>query len=178
MKVGEDGPKDAASHGEGERETVVNPVHCGIAGFTGVPMGCDAGEMKEVLSGELGEMIEGPVQLVLNPAADDWEGIQEGSIRADQNEAKEVEKSDAEAKASNGAPGREWTSDGDGNVRRVQGDLACRRFWLLDDCDRGRVWSRGKKILVRRWQARSLLHQARHSFEDVETITREAQLVT
>ena len=81
-----------------------------------MPVGGDAGEMKEVLAGKLGEMIEGPVQLVLDPAADDWEGIQQGSVGTDEDEAEEVEESDAEAKASSGAPRRGWTSDGGGNV--------------------------------------------------------------
>jgi hypothetical protein len=34
--AGEDGPKDAASQGEGEYEAVVNPVHHGVAGFARV----------------------------------------------------------------------------------------------------------------------------------------------
>jgi hypothetical protein len=46
---GDQGPKNAASQGEGEHEAVVNPVHRGVAGFAGVPMGGDAGEMEEVL---------------------------------------------------------------------------------------------------------------------------------
>jgi len=38
-------------------------------------VGGDAGEMEEVLAYELAEMIEGPVELVLDPAADDREDI-------------------------------------------------------------------------------------------------------
>ncbi len=51
--MGADGPKDAAGHGEGDHEAVVNPVHGGVAGFAGVPMGGDAGEMEQVLADEL-----------------------------------------------------------------------------------------------------------------------------
>ena len=70
---GDEGPKDAADQGEGEEEAVLDPVHRGVAGFSGVPVGGDAGEMKEMLASELGEMVEGPVELVFDPGADDRE---------------------------------------------------------------------------------------------------------
>jgi hypothetical protein len=68
-------------------------------------VGGDAGEMKEMLPSELGEMVEGPVELVLDPAADDREGLKEGSVAVEKDEAEEVEEGDAEAEAGGGAPG-------------------------------------------------------------------------
>ena len=68
---GDQGPKDAAGQGEEDEESVLDPVHRGVAGVAGVPVGGDAGEMKEMLARELGEMVEGPVELVFNPGTDD-----------------------------------------------------------------------------------------------------------
>ena len=99
------GPKDAACQGEGEEEAVLDPVHRGVAGVAGVPVGGDAGEMEEMLADELGEMVEGPVELVLDPVADDREGMKEGSVSDEEDEAEEVEEGDAEAEAGGGAPG-------------------------------------------------------------------------
>ena len=70
-----------------------------------MPVCGDAGEMEEMLAGELGESIERPVELALNPAADDWEDAEEGSVTREEDEAKEVEEGDAKAKADGGAPG-------------------------------------------------------------------------
>ena len=111
-EVGDDGPKDAAGQGEGEQEAVLDPVHRGVAGFAGVPVGGDAGEMEEMLADELGEMVEGPVELVLDPAADDWEDLKEGSVAVEKDEAEEVEEGDAEAEAGGGAPGSGGRSGG------------------------------------------------------------------
>ena len=140
-EVGEDGPKDAASHGEDEYQAVVNPVHGCVAGFAGVPVGRDSGEMEEVLADELAEMIEGPVELVLDPATDDWEDIQKGSVRADNDEAGEVEERDAEGKADCRTPGRGRSRGGfrrgqfagSGDTLKLHRDLAGGRFWMLDD---------------------------------------------
>jgi hypothetical protein len=115
-EVGDDGPKDAAGQGEGEQEAVLDPVHRGVAGFAGVPVGGDAGEMEEMLADELGEMVEGPVELVLDPAADDREGLKEGSVAVEKDEAEEVEEGDAEAEAGGGAPGSGRSGGGDGGL--------------------------------------------------------------
>ena len=69
-----------------------------------MPVCGDAGEMEEMLAGELGEVVEGPVELALNPAADDGEDAEEGSVAGEEDEAKEVEEGDAEAEAGGGAP--------------------------------------------------------------------------
>jgi hypothetical protein len=109
-EVGDESPKDAAGQGDGEEEAVLDPVHRGVAGVAGVPVGGDAGEMEEMLPDELGEMVEGPVELVLDPADDDREDTNEGSVGAEEDEAEEVEEGDAEAEAGGGAPGSraEW----------------------------------------------------------------------
>ena len=115
-EVGDEGPNDAASQRKGEQEGVLDPVHRGVAGFAWVPVGCDAGEMEEMLPGELGEMVEGPVKLVLDPAADDREGLKEGSVAVEKDEAEEVEEGDAEAEAGCGAPGSGRRACGDGGL--------------------------------------------------------------
>ena len=81
-----------------------------------MPVGGDAGEMEEVLADELGEMIEGPVELVLDPAADDREDIERGFRCAEEDEAEEVEEGDAEAEAGGGAPGSGRSGGGDGGL--------------------------------------------------------------
>ena len=115
-EVGDDGPKNAAGQGEGEQEAVLDPVHRGVAGFAGVPVGGDAGEMEEMLADELGEMVEGPAEHVLDPAADEWEGLKQGSIAVEKDEAEEVEEGDAEAEAGGGAPGSGRSGCGDGGL--------------------------------------------------------------
>src|SRR5579863_8285822 len=95
-------------------------------------MGGDAGEMEEVLAYELAEMIEGPVELVLDPAADDREDIQKGSVGADEDEAEEVEEGDAKSQADSWAPGSGRSRGGvkceqfgrSGDVWELQWDLA------------------------------------------------------
>ena len=108
---GDEGPKDAADQSEDEEEAALNPVHRGIAGFTGMPVGSDAREMKEMLAGELGEMVEGPVELVFNPGTDEREWAKEGSVATQEAEGEEVEAGDTEAEAGGGTP-RNRRSDG------------------------------------------------------------------
>ena len=133
--LGDDGPKDAASQGKGEHETVVNPVHRGVAGFAGVPVSGDAGEMKEMLASELGEMVEGPVELVFDPGADDRERTKEGSVAAEEAEAEEVEEGDAESEADCWAPGSGRSRGGDGRGQFAgRGDA-----WMLQ---RDLAWGR------------------------------------
>ena len=115
-EVGDEGPKDTACQGEGEEEAVLDPVHRGVAGVAGVPVGGDAGEMEEMPADELGEMVEGPVELVFDPAADDREGTKEGSVAVEEAEAEEVEEGDAEAEAGGGAPGSGRSGGGDGRL--------------------------------------------------------------
>jgi hypothetical protein len=98
-----------------------------------VPVGGDAGEMKEMLASELGEMVEGPIELVFDPGADDREETKEGSVVAEEAEAEEVEEGDAEAEAGGGAPGSGWGGGdgrgefgGDEGVRCVDGGLGRR----------------------------------------------------
>ena len=117
-KEGDEGPKDPAGHGEGEEQAILDPVHRGVAGFAGVPVSGDAGEMKEMLASELGEMVEGPVELVFDPGADDRERTKEGSVAAEEAEAEEVEEGDAEAEAGGGAPGSERSGGGGGGYGR------------------------------------------------------------
>jgi len=69
--------------------------------------------MEAMLPDELGEMVEGPVELVLDPAADDREGLKEGSVAVEKDEAEEVEEGDAEAEAGGGAPGSGRSGGGD-----------------------------------------------------------------
>ena len=115
-EVGDSGPKDAAGQGEGEQEAVLDPVHRGVAGFAWVPVGGDAVEMEEMLPGELGELVEGPVELVLDPAADDRESLKEGSVAVEKDEAEKVEEGDAEAETGGGAPGSGRSAGGDGGL--------------------------------------------------------------
>lgn len=130
--MGDDSPKYSASQGEGEYEAVVDPIHRCVAGIAGMPVGGDAGDMEEVLADKLGEMIEGPVELVLDPSADDWEDIQKRSVIAQDDEAKEVEEGDAESEADSWAPrsGRSRGNDrrgrfsGSGDAWKLQWDLA------------------------------------------------------
>ena len=130
--MGEEGPNDTAGQGEDEQEAVVDPVHRGVAGFAGVPVGGDAGEMEEMLAGELGEVIEGPVELFLDPAADDRKDSQEGSVGANDDEAEEVEEGNAKSEADCWATGSGRSRGGlkrgqfgrSGDARELQGDLA------------------------------------------------------
>ena len=115
-EVSDSGPKDAAGQGEGEQEAVLDPVHRGVAGFAWVPVGGDAVEMEEMLPGELGELVEGPVELVLDPAAGDRESLKEGSVAVEKDEAEKVEEGDAEAEAGGGAPGSGRSGGGDGGL--------------------------------------------------------------
>ena len=152
-EMGDDGPKDAAGQGENEQEAVLDPVHRGVAGVAGVPVGGDAGEMEEMLADELGEMVEGPVELVLDPAADDWEGLKEGSVAIEKDEAEEVEEGDAEAEAGGGAPGSGGvvaeTGDSAGAVmpEGSKRDLAWKQYWMLDDFGVGRLERRKENFL-------------------------------
>ena len=114
------GPKDSAGQCEGNEEAVLNPIHGGVAGFGGVPVCSNAREMKKMLAGELGEMVEGPIELAIDPAADDREGAQKSSVAEEEDEAKEVEKGDAEAEAGGGAPG---SGNGVGRDRRRNGGV-------------------------------------------------------
>ncbi len=106
-----------------------------------MPVGGDAGEMEEMLPGELGEMVEGPVELVLDPAADDREGLKEGSVAVEKDEAEEVEECDAEAEAGGGAQGAGGVAAETGDSAGVvmpegsKRDLASGSFW-----DVGRFW--------------------------------------
>jgi hypothetical protein len=76
----------------------------------------------------------------LDPAADDWEDIQKGSVGAEEDEAEEVEEGDAESEADSGAPGSGRSRGGDGRGQfagsgdtwKIQRDLA----W--EDLDLGR----------------------------------------
>ena len=99
------GPKDTARQGEGDEEPVLNPVHRGIAGFAGVPVCGDAGQMEQMLAGELGEVVEGPIERALNPAADYREGAEESSVPEEEDKAKEVEEGDAKAETDSRTPG-------------------------------------------------------------------------
>ena len=81
-----------------------------------MPVGGDAVEMEEMLPGELGELVEGPVELVLDPAADDRESLKEGSVAVEKDEAEKVEEGDAEAEAGGGAPGSGRSGGGDGGL--------------------------------------------------------------
>ena len=81
-----------------------------------MPVGGDAGEMEEMPADELGEMVEGPVELVFDPGADDREGTKEGSVAVEEAEAEEVEEGDAEAEACGGAPGSGRSGGGDGGL--------------------------------------------------------------
>ena len=109
----------------------MNPVHRGVAGLAGVPVGSDAREMEEVLADELGEMIEGPVELVLGPAADDWEVTQKGSVGAEEDEAEEVEEGDAESKADCRVPGSGRSGGGDGRRQLAGSGDAWKLQWDL-----------------------------------------------
>ncbi len=59
-------------------------------------------------------MIEGPVELVLDPAADDWEDAEKGPVGAEEDEAEEVEEGDAKSEADCWAPGSGWGRGGNG----------------------------------------------------------------
>ena len=96
-----------------------------------MPMGGDAGEMEQMLTDELGQMVEWPVEFVLDPPADDRKHTKEGSVGAEKGEAEEIEESDAEAEADGGAPesgrsgSRDWCRKfiGVGDVWKLQRDL-------------------------------------------------------
>ena len=53
---------------------------------------------------------------VLEPAADDREGLKEGSVAVEKDEAEKVEEGDAEAEAGGGAPGSGRSGGGDGEL--------------------------------------------------------------
>ena len=88
----------------------------------GCQWGGDAGEMKEVLADELAEMIEGPVELVLDPAANNWEDTQKSSVGAEEDETEEVEEDDSESEADCWAPGSGRNRGGDGRGQFVGSD--------------------------------------------------------
>jgi hypothetical protein len=72
--------------------------------------------MEEMLADELGEMVEGPIELVFDPAADHRECTKEGSVAIEKAEAEEVEESDAETEAGGWAPWRGRSGGGDGEL--------------------------------------------------------------
>jgi signal transduction histidine kinase len=60
---GDQGPNDAADKSEDKEEAALDPVHRGVAGFAGVPVCCDSGEMEQMLAGELGEVVNARVKI-------------------------------------------------------------------------------------------------------------------
>jgi hypothetical protein len=129
-----------------------------------MPVCGDAGEMEEMLAGELGEVIEGPVELALNPAADNWEDAEEGSVTREEDEAKEVEEGDAEAEAGGGAPwsgrsggsgagdrrGDECVRCGGGGAWELQTGPRVEMILLMDDSDVNFVAARSYEAQVAR----------------------------
>lgn len=126
----DEGPKDAAGESEGDEEAVLNPVHRGVAGFGGVPVCGDAGEMEEMLAGEFREAVNGPVELAFNPAARNGEGAEESSVAEKEDEAKEIAEGEAKAQAGGGVP---WSGRSrNGRVGDRSGGYRCIDRFVAD----------------------------------------------